>query len=362
MLSPSIPDETLVRQDQKAGSLTGWSAAVINFNGGSLVSETVLSLKRQSLPPDLITVIDDHSTDGSPAIVRRDHPDVDVLFMEERCARPAPLRDRALQLAAQRHILITDNDVALAPDAVANLMAVMLRRQDAAACMGLVVAAEDHHLIRNQAHPLHYLCWSTADLPRRLEELTDRRERPGIGTGIQLLDVAKAREVGGFDHLAAFGWGDDAGIHHRLRLAGYQTLSVPDAIIYHHERRRKSRRIHGQVHNRLLILLTTYQTRTLVLAGPALILFEIILFGLLAASGHGRDYLRAVRDLAGKRSLIREQRRRTQTFRRVPDRDLLSAGLLDLPGGHGGSLVRRACIGALSRGFRWYWSAVRRLL
>jgi GT2 family glycosyltransferase len=282
--------------------------------------------------------------------------------MAQHCGRPAPLRDRALQLASERYLLLTDNGVDLAQDAVANLMAVMSRRPDAAACMGIVIAAEDRNVIRNQAHPLHYLCWSTADLPRKLEELKDSCERPGIGTGIQLLDVAKAREVGGFDQLAVFGWGDDAGIHHRLRLAGYQTFSVPNAIIYHRQQRRTSRRIYGQVHNRLLIMLMTYQTRTLVLAGPALVLFELVLVAFLFAKGHGRDYLQAVRDLAYKRRPIWEQRSRTQTLRRVPDRDLLGAGPLDLPGAHDGSLVGRAFIGALSRVFRWYWSAVRRLL
>ena len=93
------------------------------------------------------------------------------------------VRNRALREAGHGYVLLTDNDVTFAPDAMVQLMAVMLGRPDAAVCTPLVVCDDDRDTVYGQAHQLHFLCW----------ELRSRRELlrpPAPSDRIERLDAA----------------------------------------------------------------------------------------------------------------------------------------------------------------------------
>ena len=75
-------------------SLAVWSAAVINFNGGSLVCDTIASIKATRPPPAEILLVDDQSTDQSLAMVRARYPDVGSCRCRITRATPRPCATR----------------------------------------------------------------------------------------------------------------------------------------------------------------------------------------------------------------------------------------------------------------------------
>ena len=91
-----------------------------------------------------------------------------------------------------------------------------------------------------------------------------------------------------------------------------------------HARERLSQRRFGQVHNRLRMLAKCYAPRTLLVLAPALIAFEAFLALFMLASGSGRDYLRAVREVWAERAQLKADRRALQARRGCPDRKLLA--------------------------------------
>ena len=73
------------------------------------------------------------------------------------------------------------------------------------------------------------------------------------------------------------------------------------------------------------MLAKCYASRTLLVLGPALIAFEAFLGLYMLCSGAGGEYLRAVREVWGKRAQLMADRRLLQAQRRCPDRKLLRA-------------------------------------
>jgi len=319
-----------------------------------MLCETIASIKSMEQPPDEILLVDDGSSDGSVSKVQQRHQDVRIVLMPEHTGRPAAVRNAALRAARHRYVLLCDNDIQLAPDAVDQLMRAMRSQPDVAVCSAVVVFDDKPGRIEVRAHPLHFLCWSTALRVRDLAEAKARGPCPGIGCGIQLVDREAAAQGGLFDENLALGWMDDGDLHLRLTLFGYRCLSVPGAVTVH-RRARKVSRIYGQVHNRWYLLLSHYQLRTLIVIAPALVVFELLLIGYLIRSGEGGSYMRALRDVWAKRPQIRAQRRKVQVQRRLPDKHVLSVLDLDLPRHLRDRKSLVSVFHRLSASFRCYW-------
>jgi GT2 family glycosyltransferase len=338
-----------------------WSAAVINFNGEDLVCDTIGSIKSLAHPPNEILLIDDGSTDRSVARVRDKHPDVQVVSLGMNTGRPNVARNRALREARHRYVLVSDNDVIFAPDAVSHLMEALLAREDAAVCTPLIVAADDQWSLLGQGHLIHFLCWSTAAQATTIGGARELGMVRAAGCGIQMIDKLRATMVGFLDERMALGWGDDGEFHFRIQLAGFGSYTVPDAIVFHRRVRTQSR-FYGQVHNRWRMLLKDYEWRTLLVAGPALLVYEVLLVATLLAIGAGQEYARAMADVAAGLPEIMQQRRMVQAVRQVADSEVLCAGMLMVPRHLQGRKVVCVGLAALTTGFRLYWSFARRLL
>jgi GT2 family glycosyltransferase len=338
-----------------------WTAAVINFNGGDAVSHTIASLKELRDPPDEIILVDDGSTDTSLATVRTRHPNVRIVPMPDHSGRPAAVRNRALRNARHRYVLLCDNDLQLAADAMTHLISTMRSAPDIAVCSGVVVSDDNPALIEVRARPLHFLCWTTALQERTLAEARAKGAQLGIGCGIQLVDREAAATASFFAENLALGWMDDGDLHHRLLLFGYRCLSVPGAVVTHH-RVRKVSRTYGQIHNRWFLLLSHYQLRTLIMLAPALVVFELLLIAHMTLSGEVGNYVRALRDVIAELPQIRTLRQTVQQQRRLRDKQVLSALDLDLPRHLRDRRPLVAAVRWLSAGFRCYWLIAARFL
>jgi GT2 family glycosyltransferase len=182
------------------------------------------------------------------------------------------------------------------------------------------------------------------------------------GAGV-LYRASALREVGTLDP-ALFMYHEDSDLGWRLRLAGWETLLAPGAVMHHDydfERPAWKRKFYYVERNRLLNVLTHYHAGTLLVLTPALLVFEPL--GVLYAATRGWMAERlAVYGYFLKPATWRyvaAKRRTVQALRRRGDRDLvphLSSRFAF------GPLATPAVRFVLDPLFNAYWTVAKRLI
>jgi GT2 family glycosyltransferase len=338
--------------------------AVLNFNGRELLKETIESACAMDYPSKRVLVVDDGSTDGSLDLVGECFPEIQVVEMGRNTGMLNQVRNAAIQAADADFVFITDNDISFERDCLRVLMEAAAAREDAAVLIPRVMFRQEPDRIYIDRNRFHYVCASIdPNRNRRLDELgsEDGEPRRTFGCGIHLIDLRRTAGVGLFDPGYPMGWGDDGEFHHRVNLSGMSCYAVPGARVYH-QAIKGAPRIYGQIHNRLRIVALTYQARSLLVLLPALLLYDLCLFGFLLLKGEQGVYLRALRDLVRARAELLEKRRRIQADRRVGDRELFTSGELYVPGVYRGSVLSRSALAVLNGILNRYWWLARRLL
>lgn len=158
--------------------------------------------------------------------------------------------------------------------------------------------------------------------------------------------------LGGFDE-TLFMYHDDTELSLRCHLLGLRIVYVPDAVVLHdYEFGRNPNKLYLIERNRLMMVLTSYQPRTLALLAPAIAVVELASFALALREGWWRSKLRAWWWLVSNGPLLRRRRRHIQDLRREPDRALVPyfVDVID-PGNYELSPVTRL----LNVGLRAYW-------
>jgi cellulose synthase/poly-beta-1,6-N-acetylglucosamine synthase-like glycosyltransferase len=212
----------LRRQDNAPTVNATVSIIIPTFNGGSGLAPTIASLRRQTLRPVEIIVVDDGSTDETRAIAERARAlglaDM-VICHGTRCGRSAAI-NAAARFARGDLLLTVDADTVFEPTAVARLAAVFDDPRVGGASCNIAISNE-RNSIWTGLQSVEYLM--------------------SISAGKSILDVVGAiaclsgacsmyrRETflrhGGLD----VGPGEDLEYSLRLRRLGYLIRFVPDA-------------------------------------------------------------------------------------------------------------------------------------
>ena len=191
-----------------------------------------------------------------------------------------------------------DADVQVQPDAIQRLRTAMAGDGTIGIGSPIVVHAGDPAIdsVRRRQPALHLRGDQSVAGPAA------RRARParadiGVASGNGLLlDRHAALAVGLFDERYFMGK-DDGDFTHRMRIAGYRILELPEALVLHGSRPRSDWLFYYQIRNRWHFMLKNYQWRTLIAILPCLVVHEPLQLVVLHAKGHGGTYWKAVRGL-----------------------------------------------------------------
>jgi cellulose synthase/poly-beta-1,6-N-acetylglucosamine synthase-like glycosyltransferase len=213
-----------VRSRSEAVAATNASVSVIipTFNGGSGLAPTIASLRRQTLRPFEIIVVDDGSTDQTRAVAERGRALglVDMVICHgTRCGRSAAI-NAAARFASGDLLLTVDADTVFEPTAVARLAAAFSNPCVAGASCNIAISNERDSL------------WT---------ELQSVEYLMSISAGRSILDVVDAiaclsgacsmyrRDVFVRQRGLDVGPGEDLEYSLRLGRLGYVIRFVPDA-------------------------------------------------------------------------------------------------------------------------------------
>jgi len=257
------------------------------------------------------------------------------------------------------YLAFINSDALVEPEALAELAKVAARPEVGIASASLRLA-ETPELLNSAGNPVHVLGLSWAG--HLGEPAADFPAEAPIASASGAAIVLR-REVwdtlGGFTE-QFFAYCEDADLSLRSWQRGWDVVYVPSAVVLHHyEFGRNPAKYYLLERNRLVMVLSLYEPRTLLLLAPALLAFEVAMCAVAAAAGWLPAKLRGYRWLLRERRWLADHRRTVQRARRRSDRELshlltarFAQSVLPLP--RGGGLLNSAMAG--------YWSLTRRAL
>lgn len=256
-------------------------------------------------------------------------------------------------------LALVNGDAVVAPDALARLTDVALRR-DVGIASASIRLADAPEKLNSGGNELHFLgfAWAGAFGEEASAHQSEREVTYASGAGMAMRMELWER-LGGFD-AQYFAYHEDAELSLRCWQQGFRIVYVPDAVVVHrYEFSRNAQKYYLVERNRLALVLTLFEGRTLVWLLPALVVIEMATLVVAVNGGWVRQKLAGWGWLLQNHRWIRARRRRLQAERSVGDRSLaplfvnrLAAGNYPLP----------AALRPLDRLLGNYWSAVRRFL
>jgi GT2 family glycosyltransferase len=217
------------------------------------------------------------------------------------------------------YLAFVNSDAIVAPEALARL-AEVAGEPGVGFAMGSIRLADTPELINTAGNSLHFVGLSWADGLGEPATQYARRRSVVIGSGCCfVIRRSLWEDLGGFAE-EYFAYVEDTEMSLRIWQRGLTVEYVPDAVVLHHYAfSRNKDKFYLLERNRAILLLTTYERRSLLLLAPMLLITEVLTLGAATAGGWSGAKLRGWRWLWQHRSWLRERRALIQSERVVPD-------------------------------------------
>jgi hypothetical protein len=343
---------------------------VVNYNGGERVLRVLQALEAQSYGLHEILVVDNASSDGTPAAIRARFPAVRLIELPDNLGLSVA-RNVGLQELHSTLALSLDHDIYVDPECIDLLVRAHLATNATVICPRIRLLPE-RETVHADGASVHFL--GALTLRHAFVSVADAPAIAGyVGGAIgacMLLHRARVLDAGGFDELIFF-YQEDLEFSLRLRVAGHRYWCEPAAEVYH-ERSAGTpglsfrgsgayprRRAHYTMRHRLFALLIHYRLRTLLVLSPVLVLTELAALASALVKGWPAEWFRSWFWVLGNLPALRARRRQSQQRRTVDDKDLLTGGVPPVAQGFLTSGTERRIANWHSSLANGYWRLVR---
>jgi len=205
-----------------------------NYNGKAFISGCLNSIRNQTYRYSSTIVVDNGSTDGSVEYIRQNFDWVNVVPLNENRGYAGGVNEGirlALESRNVEQIGIINNDAVMERNWLEVLLAFMEKNPAVASCQGKVLFTTSKRINTLGISPLPD--GSALNLGIGLDD----RSLPdfevfGVSGAAALYRVAAMREAGLFDD-EFFAYMEDVDMAWRLRLHGWKSFLVGDAIVHH---------------------------------------------------------------------------------------------------------------------------------
>ena len=300
------------------------SIIFVNYKGKKEDIRTCLSsLYRQTMKDFEVILVDNDSLDDSVDYVRENFPKVKII--QNKNTGFAAGNNLGVKHAKGKYVFILNLDTELDKDCLKELVGCAQRNKDAAISCKILLF-EKKNRINTTGMAFHYLGYGWCDnLERNEKTFSDEMEVTFPSGAAFLVERSIYNKMGGFDE-SYFFYCEDSDFGWRMRLRGYRVVMASKAKVYHkYFFSRHGKKVYFTERNRLISILKNYETKTLFLILPPLLLTELGVSLYLFAS-RNQSFLNKV---AGYYWIIRHfdkilwARSRVQKFRTVPDREII---------------------------------------
>jgi N-acetylglucosaminyl-diphospho-decaprenol L-rhamnosyltransferase len=291
------------------------AVVIVTYQSAAHLPHTLAALVPQLLDGDELLIVDNASTDDTPAVARRAAPRAEVLETGTNLGFAGGCNAGAAATRAPL-LLFLNPDAKPAAGCLAALRTAAGAHPGWGAWQALVTLADGAH-VNTSGGIVHYLGFGWAGECGRPVVAGEDRE-VGFASGAALVVRRSAWEqVGGFDP-DYFMYGEDLDLSLRLRLAGHGVGLAREAVVEHdYEFDKGSRKWRLLERNRWRTLLADYPAALLLALTPLLLASELALLVLAARGGWLREKLRAHADVVAALPGLLRRRARVQRLRRT---------------------------------------------
>jgi GT2 family glycosyltransferase len=208
-----------------------------NYNGASLLPVCLNALKQQTRQDLQITIVDDASTDESVALIRRDYPEVQILQLAQNSGLAKAINLAIAQTHAE-YVVLLNNDTEADPQWLAELVGALEQHPEYAFAASKLRLYDQRDVLHSAGDgyringvPFNRGVWEVdqGQYDSSLEVFG-----PCAGAAAYRRSALQALAIDGrvFDE-DLFMYCEDVDLNIRAQLAGYRTIFVPSAIVYH---------------------------------------------------------------------------------------------------------------------------------
>ena len=181
------------------------------------------SLNRLIPLPNEVIIIDDHSTDQTPELLKRwkelGNGVCKKIMLKPHNKGPAHSRNIGIELASNKLVAFVDDDVVIKSDWIEKITSRLFNSHKSLVGVGGAVRAFKKHIISQ-----YYIIHNILEAPIQLNYL------PTVNCCFKKEPLMGA---GGFDDNFLFAGGEDTDLCLRLKKKGFFFDKVQDAIVYH---------------------------------------------------------------------------------------------------------------------------------
>ena len=210
------------------------SIIVINYNAEDYLERCLSSLRALDYPADRIEVvfIDNASSDGSVAFVKRTFPEVRVVVNDHNTVF-SPAVNQGAELATGEYLALLNND-AFADRGWIKTAIQVLDLEDRVACVASKILSDDGNTLNYAGGQMAFYGHGFMKGNGEPDVPSDDKNRPTLfaSGGAMVVRRSVFAEVGGFD--ASFqAFFEDVDFGWRLWVLGHEVRYVPASIVYH---------------------------------------------------------------------------------------------------------------------------------
>ncbi len=224
--NPSFPDSSL------SGSPLV-SVVIPNWNGASHLPVCLESLRTQTYSPIEVLLVDNASTDGSPALVEQQYPEVRLLPLDHNLGLTGG--NNAGFHAAHGEILVSlNNDTEATPHFVEALVTALQEQPEAGIAASKMLLFDRRETLHSagDGYGLNGIPFNRGVWQRDEGQFDQPAWIFGGCGGAVAYRRAMLDQVGLFDE-SFFMYCEDVDLNWRAQLAGWRCWYTPEAVVYH---------------------------------------------------------------------------------------------------------------------------------
>ena len=272
------------------------SVVIPNYNGIKYYRECFLALRRQTLAPDKIIVIDNGSSDGSAEAIASEFPEVTLIRFPENTGFTGAVNEGIRASEGMDFVILLNNDTSADPDMVKELVRAISKNENIFSAQAKMLKMDDETLMDDAGDYYCAFGWAFArGKGKPAGSYTRTREIFSACAGAAIYRMSILDEIGLFDE-NHFAYLEDTDIGWRARIRGYSNIFAPRARVLH-----VGSATSGSVYNLFKVLNTSRNSIYLVYknmpAGQILLNLPLLVFGFtvkavfFARKGFGKEYL-----------------------------------------------------------------------
>ncbi len=207
------------------------SVVTVNMNAKNKINDLLKSLKKINYPKKKIEtiVIDNHSTDGSNALIKKNYPKVRLIRLKNNIGY-GPALNIGIKRSSGNYIFISNNDLNFHPNSIKILVRYIQKHPEIGILGGKIVSSIDQTKVASGYQTFNYFTGQIDIGSQALVKITKVQWVQGCA---MLIPRSVFKKVGLFDENFSKIYFEDLDLCKRVQQKGFETVINPNSIFYH---------------------------------------------------------------------------------------------------------------------------------